>query len=401
MGPERSTTSIRGFELEEFDFQLMRVLGLAAYGGGAPGEIFYARSHITAEHPGQWSPAFSSLAADIDELGAVAAQEGFTISARDHFLRASMYWRCAEYFAHPGSQVSRDYGVASRASFLNAARHMSEHVEPISYEFDRLELAGYVMRPAGANAADRPTVILIPGFDSTSEELYFISGRAALERGFNVVIADGPGQTGSLRQYPDTTLRPDYEVPIAAVIDAILNLPDIDPNRLGLYGVSLGGYFVLRAAAHDNRIRAVVANPPIINVHRYYRTLLSLDPDSDDMQLAELDELPEQVLPPHRKQIFVNAWMRYGATGLHDWINRLQHYTVEDKLPQLRCPILAMVGTGESDEIRSQAEVFRERVSCPAVLYEFDSLGADSHCQLGALQQSNAVAFDWLSQQLA
>ena len=65
---------------------------------------------------------------------------------------------------------------------------------------------------------------------------------------------DGPGQgeTGYA-----STLRPDFEAPVAAALD-VLARRDIDSRRVGMLGVSLGGYFAARAAAFEPRIRALV-----------------------------------------------------------------------------------------------------------------------------------------------
>src|SRR3712207_7666546 len=75
------------------------------------------------------------------------------------------------------------------------------------------------MQPTGADARPRKTMIVLTGFDGTGEELYFQTGQAALERGWNVLLAEGPGQTGFLRFHPDVGFRPDYEKPVGAMID--------------------------------------------------------------------------------------------------------------------------------------------------------------------------------------
>jgi len=59
------------------------------------------------------------------------------------------------------------------------------------------------------------------GFDGSGEELYYWIGPAAAERGWNCVLFEGPGQRGALHLNPGLTLRPDYEVPVAAVLDHV------------------------------------------------------------------------------------------------------------------------------------------------------------------------------------
>ncbi len=59
------------------------------------------------------------------------------------------------------------------------------------------------------------------GFDSGAEEMYFQLGAAGAARGWQVVLFDGPGQTGCMRRNPTMTYRPDYEAPVGAVLDDV------------------------------------------------------------------------------------------------------------------------------------------------------------------------------------
>src|SRR6516164_9377711 len=86
--------------------------------------------------------------------------------------------------------------------------------EVIQIPFEGVWLPGYFLQPAATGARPRKTVIALTGFDGTAEELYFQTGQAALGRGWNVLIAEGPGQTGFLRFHPNVAFRPDYERPV-------------------------------------------------------------------------------------------------------------------------------------------------------------------------------------------
>ena len=101
-----------------------------------------------------------------------------------------------------------------------------------------------------------PTVILFGGGDSTAEELYF-TAPGIFDRGLACLIVDGPGQGAALRLRGIPT-RHDYEVPVSAAVDYALTRPDVDPRRLALCSMSLGGYYAPRAAAFESRFRAMV-----------------------------------------------------------------------------------------------------------------------------------------------
>jgi dipeptidyl aminopeptidase/acylaminoacyl peptidase len=101
-----------------------------------------------------------------------------------------------------------------------------------------------------------PVVILIPGLDSVKEELHNY-GDDFLRRGMAVLAIDGPGQGEMEFEYP---LRYDYEVPLRYAIDYLEKRQDVNAERVGLMGVSLGGYFAPRAAAFESRVKAVIGN---------------------------------------------------------------------------------------------------------------------------------------------
>jgi dipeptidyl aminopeptidase/acylaminoacyl peptidase len=76
-----------------------------------------------------------------------------------------------------------------------------------------------------------------------------------LDRGLATFTLDGPGQGEA--EY-DLPIRPDWEIPGAAVIDVVEARPEIDGERIGVWGVSLGGYYAPRVASGDKRVRACV-----------------------------------------------------------------------------------------------------------------------------------------------
>jgi pimeloyl-ACP methyl ester carboxylesterase len=326
------------------------------------------------------------------------------VSARDHFQRASMYYRAAEYYDDPVTDTSRAHGLASRDTFLEAAKLMPWTTEVLQIAFEGVWLPGYFMQPTGVEARPRKTVIVLTGFDGTGEELYFQTGQAALERGWNVLMAEGPGQTGFLRFHPDVVFRPDYEVPVGAMIDYALSRTEVDPQRLALYGISLGGYFAPRAAAHDARIKALVANSPIPDLHAYEVGFVGagIAANPPPLTLEEIDRIPDQQMPPGMKLSLKAAFRRFGADSLAAWLERLRAFRIGDALQNIRCPSLALVGEGEGSLAMNLFESFSRGVSGSVTQRVCTAAeGADSHCQLGNLPLSNAVIYDWLDEVLA
>jgi len=399
-GVTRSATRVRGFTDPEMDFQLLRSLGVANYMGAAVGEILATVRDIKDGDPRTWPPAFAALGEQTRSVARSVLQK-HPVSARDHFQRASMYYRAAEYYDDPVTDTSRAHGLASRDAFLEAAKLMPWKSEVLQIPFEHVWLPGYFMQPASTEARPRKTVVVLTGFDGTGEELYFQTGQAALERGWNVLIAEGPGQAGFLRFHPDVAFRPDYEVPVGAMVDYVLSRGEVDPQRLALYGISFGGYFAPRAAANDNRIKALVANSPIPDLRAYMVGFVGPDMAANPppLRLEEIDRIPDQQMPPGLKLSLKASFRRFGVDTIAAWLERLRDFRIGDALREIRCPSLALVGEGEGSVAMDLFESFSRGVSGPVTQRIFTAAeGADSHCQLGNLPLSNAVIYDWLDE---
>lgn len=395
----RTATRIAGFAGDELDFQLMRSLGAANCGGAAPGEVFVARAAI-GEDPYAWPPAFAAMAARVARDADQARARGHAVSAREHDLRASMYYRAAEYFADPFGPQGREWGLASRDRFISAAKLTSDRIEPIAIPFEGVNLVGYFMTPVQGARGGR-TLVMLSGFDGTAEEMYFQAAAAGLARGYNVLIGEGPGQAGMMRVRPELKFRPDYEKPIAAMIDAALARREVAAERLALYGISFGGYFATRAGEHDARIKALIVNSPIIDLFAYMSGFIGPQASSDPppVTLAEVDAIPDNEMPRTAKLSFKAACRRFGVDSFAGWLARLKDFTAERDLAAIRCPTLPMVGAGEGPEALAQFERYAAKVSGPVTRRVFTvEEGADMHCQLGNLPLSCAVLYDWLDE---
>lgn len=200
-----------------------------------------------------WCRAWSERAAHHEALGREALAKHRLLTAGECLQRAGVYYHFASFlFVHDPAQmkVAHRKQIECRQAALPHLRPPGERVE-IPYEGKTL--AGILRRPIGY---DRPPVVVMAvGLDSTKEE-----GDAYeapfLARGMATLIFEGPGQGEA--QY-DLPIRGDYEVPAQAVIDYVGTRRDLDADRVGMWGVSLGGYYAPRAAAFDKRIKACIA----------------------------------------------------------------------------------------------------------------------------------------------
>ena len=199
----------------------------------------------------QWCGEWSKVARKHAEIGDKAVAEGHALTAGTAYIRAALYFHWASFlFVHDQKQW-RAAMEAMDECWRKAAPRVDPPMELMEIPFEGISLPGYFRKPAGV--ARPPLVILVPGGDSTKEELYDF-GEHILRRGMAVFAFDGPGQ-GLVST--KLKLRPDYEVPIRAVTDFVLKRSDVDGKRLAIGGISYGGLFACRAAAFDERFKAV------------------------------------------------------------------------------------------------------------------------------------------------
>jgi len=200
-----------------------------------------------------WCAAWSRAAAQHEALGRAALGDGRALSGGSHLAQASVYYHFAKFlFVHDLAQLREAHRCAVRC-LTDALPYLAPPGERVEIPFDGAVLAGIARRPPGISPA--PVVVLIPGLDSTKEE-FRSTEQLFLDRGLATFSVDGPGQGEA--EY-DLAIRPDWEIPGAAILDAVAGLPGIDPDRIGVWGVSLGGYYAPRLASGDDRVRACIA----------------------------------------------------------------------------------------------------------------------------------------------
>src|SRR5215467_13572658 len=200
-----------------------------------------------------WCSAWSAVAAEHELLGRDALAAGRQMSAGAHLSQAAVYYHFAKFlFVNDPGQM-RAAHVRAVACLTDALPFLDPPGRRIEIPFGGSRLVGILRQPAGEGP--HPVMIMIPGLDSAKEELRSTE-ELFLERGLATFSVDGPGQGEA--EY-DLPIRGDWEVPGGAVIDQLQTEPGIDPGRIGVWGVSLGGYYAPRVASGDGRVKACVA----------------------------------------------------------------------------------------------------------------------------------------------
>jgi dipeptidyl aminopeptidase/acylaminoacyl peptidase len=200
-----------------------------------------------------WCRGWSERAGLHERLGHQALANNKLLSAGEHLQRAGVYYHFANFlFVHDLAQMktANDKAIACRTLALP---HLTPPGERVEIPYEGKHLYGILRKPSGEERP--PVVVMAMGLDSAKEETDAYE-QPLLARGMATLAFDGPGQGEG--QY-DFAIRGDYETPVKAVIDYVETRRDLDSNRIGMWGVSLGGYYAPRATAFEKRIRACMA----------------------------------------------------------------------------------------------------------------------------------------------
>ncbi|SCX13427.1 alpha/beta hydrolase family protein [Mycolicibacterium fluoranthenivorans] len=395
-----------------FWFETLRVLGAAAYGGADIGEVLVTAQAITAGDYDSWYDQWLATADRIAAEAEKAQAAGHLVSARDGLLRASNYYRSADFYLHGNPddpRIRHAYGRA-RDCFVSAAALFDPPVTPVQIPYEGTVLRGYFY-PAigrGGDTEPRPTIVMHSGFDGTCEEMHFLGAAAAQERGYHVFTFDGPGQPAALH-FDGLVFRPDWEHVVTPVLDWVRDQPGVDPGKVALFGASMGGLLAPRAAAFEQRLAACIA---FDGVYDMGLTALTWMPGSRaDIQAVLRAESAPEVDAMIEQLMAANPNIRWAAThgqyamGVHSpraFFASMLDYTLADGIAeQITCPTLVCEAAADIF-FEGQPQLLFDHLTCPKQLLEFtEAEGAGAHCQVGAGRLAFARIYDWLDDIMA
>ena len=352
-------------------YQFRRALGETQEGGGAVSECFQAASRMKPDLE-SWHREWRVVAERNDRRGDEAEERGHIRTAMNCWLRAADYFRSAEFWLQPDDpRRMATFERCERASH-KWLRYLPGQVVGIPYE-SGVSLPAYFITPKGEGPW--PVLISFGGLDSFKDELWFMTGRGAVQRGIAVLMVDGPGQGGTLRRYKIPS-RYDYEVPVGRCIDWLEKRSDVDARRIAVSGSSMGGYYAARAASKEHRLAACISHGAIWDIEKRFA-----------------DRGDNHALAGHMKWVL-------GASTMAEAIRKAKPFKLEGVLNEMRCPYLVLHGGHDVLGVENSRTVYeyakKHGVNVTLRLTSEEETGAE-HCQHDNPTLGQELMIDWLA----
>jgi dienelactone hydrolase len=256
-------------------------------------------------------------------------------------------------------------------------------IEKVELPFAGGSFPAYFVHAENTGGGRNPCVVRFGGFD-TQKEMQYVRGTPELtRRGISYLLVDGPGQGEAIR-FRNMHLRHDFEVAGSAAFDYLVGRSDVDPDRVGVVAMSLGGYYAPRIAAMDPRFRACVAWGAIWDYHATW--------------VRRLERIKEAALPVPADHLL---W----TCGVDTWeaaLKKLEGFRLDGIAQKVRCPFLLMHGAEDAQVSNADAQRLFDAIGSKDKtmrVFTADEGGAQ-HCQRDYVTRAVDVLADWLDEKL-
>ena len=358
---------------EEF-YKVLDVFGFRAVmfveWGFRPADVKRTTERIKV--PGAVVKEWVRTARQEEALALEAEAAGHRASAAEFYYRAALYYGPACGVLHVNSPRKIElYGHLIRCYEKFISLFDEAPVKRVEIPFENGKtIPGILQTVPGVKNA--PCVLVVPGMDTIKEYMPSPYHNHFRRRGMATLTIDGPGQGESNVRETWVTLD-NFERAGSAAIDFLEKLPEVDANRIGAYGWSMGSYWAPRIAAHDARVKAIVG---AMGVYGQKDTIFK-----------------------HSKPAYRANYMY--MSNIHDeaaFDNMIAQMTLTPLVDKIKCPTL--LAMGEFDELcpLEDAEAFFDSLKCPKELWVYEN---ETHTFGNRLPDFYLHVVDWMSDALA
>ncbi|KAF3021097.1 hypothetical protein E8E14_013202 [Neopestalotiopsis sp. 37M] len=400
---------------KNFHFEMLRVLSCATTNGADIAEVLSRCPKINSGDFETWASAWKELAERVEEQAkeSDATTSSGKTSARNAFLRAATYYRTADFFLHGNPEDPRimTWWVKHLQMFDRALAYLPYKAHRIRIEA-KIEHSNFHIPTIFYSASDdksgrKPTLIVGNGFDGSQEEMLHVIGWPALERGFNVISYEGPGQP-SVRRYQNRGFIVEWEKVVTPIVDHLHKHQEelnVDVDKLGLWGHSMGGLLGLRAVAFEHRIKAFIACDGVRKLESIIpkRVITSLHEGKADQLLKDIKNGKEET--GLRWVVTHGAWAMFdkdefpkgleSSEDLEKLVKKVQQFNLDGIIEQVGCKVF--VGDAADDMFfNGQPKELADALGSNATHHIFGKADdSDTHCQVGAMAVLAQKTMDW------
>lgn len=379
------------------DFQVTRFLGYSVHGAATLGEVLSVCATIDESDLETWHDSWWAMA----QRCASAAERLSGPDAASAWLRAMNYAHAAEQFIPQKDRRRQDVRALVTRAFTSAMDAQGRACTALEFQSRGTRCSAYHL--PGAEGA--PTLMLLGGGDSNTEELALIAGLAALDRGYSVFLFEVPGQGSSIAMNDESRFAPDAEVDVAAGVDLLLSQPGVDADRIALASFSLGGYLGPRAAAFEKRVKAWIFDAALQDLRHLATSVAGVG------QMLEAGKSMDEVdahmdrLRPVPAVTFGFDWFSTRFAPVDKWSEIIRHLDTfvidDDTLRQIEAPVAVIVGESEPPAWLKLSEELVELLGDTATLDVLGKgSGADDHVSVANFPALYAVFFRRLDEML-
>jgi pimeloyl-ACP methyl ester carboxylesterase len=364
--PDQRLGQAYRFKDPDMDLFFVAALAWGPTGGLDVGQAFYVASQITDGDGDSWVRAFSNYGDVMNAQADAWKQRGWKRAAGEARLKAFASYRSSWQFAGPG-ELFKAQVAKHKTAFVAAMDELSLPATHFQLPYAGKQLPGVYFQNANADA---PVVLVIGGADTCFEDLFLTLGRSLLDRGYSVALADLPGQ--GITQADGLHWEAEAEKPVTAIIDLLVERFGAKSGRIALIGLSLGGYFVARAAGHETRLTTVIASTPFPNPAEMFSMSVTANTKSATAAAPSASAM---------RSWQVTFW-KAGARSPQEFVARTAGMMADPSL--VTVPFLSILGGGDSPVFAAQARAWHRDI--PSSRKEFVLLdaasGADGHVQV-------------------
>jgi len=370
------------FDDPDMDLFFMAALGWGPAGGLDVGQAFYVASTIKDGDADSWVHSFANYGDQQNEQARAWKQRGWKRAAGEARLKAFASYRSAWQFAAPGGDDFKSLYAKHKQAFAAAMEELAMPASFFQTPYAGKQLPGVFLKHP---VQDAPVVLIIGGADTCFEDLFLTVGRNVFERGYSVALVDLPGQ--GITAVDGLYWEAEAEKPIAAIIDILIDHFQAKPGKIALMGLSLGGYFVTRAAGYENRLATVIASTPF--------------PRPGEMFVAAVKAAANSAhvtpTPAAMRSRQTSLW-KAGAKTPQEFIARSAAMIADPA--KVTVPFLSILGSGDSPVFAAQSKTWHRDIRSTRkdfVLLD-KTTGADGHVQVNNRLRLAQESCGWLDE---